>query len=203
MTETARNVLDVSELPSEGFRTRAISWWATLGFMVIEGTSLAICAVTYLYLTRRFEAWPPLRTPPPDLVIPTISFILLLASVPIAMWLSRAARSHDIRGTQRAAAAGSIASVILIIMRALEFNSLNTRWDNDAYGSIVWLTIGFHTTLLLLDFIESFFIGLVFWIGPIEMKHFSDADDDAFYWYFMVAAWTPLYFLIYIVPRIL
>jgi heme/copper-type cytochrome/quinol oxidase subunit 3 len=93
--------------------------------------------------------------------------------------------------------------VVLLIVRALEFNSLNTRWDNDAYGSIVWLTIGFHTTLLLVDFLESFFIGLIFWIGPIEEKHFVDADDDAYYWYFMVASWVPLYFLLYLSPRLL
>ena len=90
----------------------------------------------------------------------------------------------------------------LLILRILEFNSLNTRWDNDAYGSIVWITIGMHSTLLLVDWLESLFIMLIFWLGPVEKKHFSDADDDAFYWYFMVGSWVPLYFLLYLFPRI-
>jgi cytochrome c oxidase subunit III len=30
---------------------------------------------------------------------------------------------------------------------------------------------------------------------------FSDVSDNAFYWYFVVASWLPLYFLIYWVPR--
>ncbi len=203
MTETTRNVLDLSSLETNGFGTRATSWWATLGFMLIEGMTLAVCAGSYLYLTRRFQSWPPLRTPPPDLLVPTISFIALLASVPIARWVSRSARARDVRATAKALAVGSVASMVLLALRALEFSSLNTRWENDAYGSIVWLTIGFHTTLLLVDFVESFFIGMVFWIGPVEKKHFTDADDDAFYWHFMVAAWIPLYFLIYLSPRLL
>ena len=202
MSEETRNVIDVSSLERYGFGPRATSWWATLGFMVVEGTTLAICASSYLYLTRRFQNWPPLRTPPPDLIIPTISVIALLASVLIARQVKRNARAYDIMGTRKWLTIGSVASIVLLILRALEYNSLNTRWENDAYGSIVWITISIHSTLLLVDFFESFFIGLIFWLGPVEKKHFGDADDDAFYWYFMVGSWIPLYFLLYIFPRL-
>jgi heme/copper-type cytochrome/quinol oxidase subunit 3 len=170
--------------------------------MIIEGATLAICAVAYLYLTRRFQSWPPLRTPPPDLIVPTISLVALLSSVPIAAWVSRSARAFDLPQLRKALTAGVAAGFVLLGLRTLEFFSLNTRWDNDAYGSIVWITIGFHTTLLLVDVLESLFIMLIFWLGPVEKKHFSDADDDAFYWYFMVAGWIPLYFLLYIYPRV-
>jgi heme/copper-type cytochrome/quinol oxidase subunit 3 len=202
MAESRRNVLDVSDLPLYGFGPKATSWWATLGFMIIEGATLAICAVAYLYLTRRFQSWPPLRTPPPDLIVPTISLVALLSSVPIAAWVSRSARAFDLPQLRKALTAGVAAGFVLLGLRTLEFFSLNTRWDNDAYGSIVWITIGFHTTLLLVDVLESLFIMLIFWLGPVEKKHFSDADDDAFYWYFMVAGWIPLYFLLYIYPRV-
>ena len=202
MSETTRNVLDVSGLESYQFGPKATSWWATVGFMVIEGMTLAICAAAYLYLTRRFQSWPPLRTPPPDLIIPTISLLALLGSLAIARWISRSARAYDLPALRKALTTSTMVGVVLLTLRALEISSLNTRWDNDAYGSIVWITIGFHSTLLLVDFLESLFIMLIFWIGPVEKKHFSDADDDAFYWYFMVAGWVPLYFLLYIYPRI-
>ena len=32
-------------------------------------------------------------------------------------------------------------------------------------------------------------------------KRFSDVEDNAFYWYFVVATWVPMYVLIYWVPR--
>ena len=202
MTEETRNVIDVSGLEKYGFSTRGTSWWATVGFMVVEGTTLAICAASYLYLTRRFHSWPPLRTPPPDLIIPTISVIALLASVLIARQVRAKAHAFDLTGTRNWLTIGSAATIVLLLLRALEYNSLNTRWENDAYGSIVWITISVHSTLLLVDFLESVFIGLIFWLGPVEKKHFGDADDDALYWYFMVASWIPLYFLLYIFPRL-
>lgn len=203
MSDTPRRVLDVSGLPETDFGPKTVAWWATLAFMVIEGMTLAVCAASYLYLMRRFDAWPPLRTPDPELLIPTISVVALVATIPIALKMKKVAEAYDIAGTRKWTAIACVASVVLLVLRALEFNSLNTRWDSDAYGSIVWITIGFHTTLLLLDFLESFFIGLIFWIGPLEKKHFSDAADDAFYWLFVVGSWVPLYFLLYWGPRVL
>jgi cytochrome c oxidase subunit III len=35
----------------------------------------------------------------------------------------------------------------------------------------------------------------------VERKHFSDAADMTFYWYFMVGAWLPLYVLCFLLPR--
>ena len=40
-----RSLIDVSELPTFVFGRRAITWWGTLGFAAIEGTSLLVCAV--------------------------------------------------------------------------------------------------------------------------------------------------------------
>jgi hypothetical protein len=41
----------------------------------------------------------------------------------------------------------------------------------------------------------------LFWMGPVEKKHFSDAADLAFYWYFMVGIWVPIFILSYLLPR--
>jgi cytochrome c oxidase subunit 3 len=87
-------------------------------------------------------------------------------------------------------------------MRMIELTqSLHVRWDTNAYGSSQWLVLGAHGTLLLMQFVEMGGIALAFWFGNIEQKHFSDADDAAFYWYFMVAAWIPLYVMCFLFPR--
>jgi hypothetical protein len=31
-------------------------------------------------------------------------------------------------------------------------------------------------------------------------KRFADVSDNAFYWYFVVAAWLPIYYLVYWFP---
>ena len=43
-------------------------WWGTLGFMVIEGWTLALLAAMYFYIRQNFLTWPPLRTPLPSLL---------------------------------------------------------------------------------------------------------------------------------------
>jgi len=80
-------------------------------------------------------------------------------------------------------------------------SSLNVRWDANAYGSAQWMILGSHFTLLLIEFIEVAGMALIFWLAPVEEKHFSDAADMGFYWYFMVLSWVPLYVLCFLVPR--
>jgi heme/copper-type cytochrome/quinol oxidase subunit 3 len=36
----------------------------------------------------------------------------------------------------------------------------------------------------------------------VNAKRFSDVSDNAFYWYFVVGAWVPLYALLYGAPRL-
>ena len=42
---------------------------------------------------------------------------------------------------------------------------------------------------------------LIFWLAPVEEKHFSDVNDMTFYWAFMTLGWMPLYLLCFWVPR--
>ena len=39
--------------------------------------------------------------------------------------------------------------------------------------------------------------------GRVEGKRFVDVSENAFYWYFVVASWLPIWFVIYIAPRLL
>src|SRR5918911_744760 len=99
MRET-RVVADVSGLPRNVFGHRSLMWWGTLGFMVIEGTTLFICAVTYFYLRRNFTSWPPQHVWRPGLVVPTIQVVLMLASIIPMLWVDRDSGRLDIRGVR-------------------------------------------------------------------------------------------------------
>ena len=194
--------LDVSELPDEGFGPASGPWWGTLGFMVAEGTTLALCAGSYLYLLRRYEGWPPPGTPRPDLLLPTISVLWLVATLLPAWLLNRAAHREDTAAVTRLLLVGVMVEIIAIALRVQEFNALNVRWDANSYGSIVWWTLGIHTTLLLADLAETGVFAAMFVSGRIEKKHYADAADVAFYWRFVVLAWVPLYVLLFLGPRL-
>ena len=61
MTAPVR-ALDVSTLPTTVFGHRSHMWWGTLGFMLIEGTTLLVCVASYFYLRLNFTTWPKLVT---------------------------------------------------------------------------------------------------------------------------------------------
>ena len=44
-------------------------------------------------------------------------------------------------------------------------------------------------------------VAVLFFTGPIDGKRFMDASENSDYWYFVVASWLPIWFVIYFVPR--
>jgi len=197
-----RPVLDVSGLPDIALGPADIMWWGTLGFVVIEGWTLVLCAVVYLYLTQNFQAWPPQGTPRPSLLVPSIQMGLMLLSLPLITWVQQAARRFELRPVKVGLAIASVLNLAFVLLRCWELlRSLNVKWDTNAYGSAQWLILTMHGTLLLVEVVEVAGTALIFWFGAAEEKHFSDVYDVAFYWQFMIIAWIPLYVLSYWLPR--
>jgi cytochrome c oxidase subunit III len=200
---SGRALIDVSRLPTATFGPRDMMWWGTAGFIMIEGTTLFICAASYLYLRLNFETWPPQHTLRPSLLWPTVQVVLMALSNGPNLLLQRAARALDLRGVRRWVVVEAILGVIFVALRWQEFLSLNVRWDANAYGSIAWATVGFHATLLVLQAVETLVFSAFLFSGRVEEKHFSDAYDSAFYWYFMTGSWIVLYVVVFLSPRLM
>src|ERR687894_2261273 len=95
-----RAVADVSALPRTVFGHRALMWWGTLGFIIIEGITLFICAISYFYLRRNYATSPPEHIYRPDLLIPTIQVALMLASIVPMRAVDRASSRMDLTGVR-------------------------------------------------------------------------------------------------------
>jgi cytochrome c oxidase subunit 3 len=132
-----RPTIDVSELPTVVFGSRDLMWWGTLGFIVIEGFTLAVAAVTYLYLRRNFVGWPPLGTEYPSVLLPTWSAALYLVSLAPAVWVARAAKRLDRGAVGVGLVILSVIAVVFCVLRWFEFVALNVKWNTNAYGTIV------------------------------------------------------------------
>ena len=200
---TARVELNVSRLPTTVFGHRSHMWWGTLGFMLIEGTTFLVCVASYFYLRLNFTTWPPEHTLRPSVFWPTVHVgLMLVSAVPMGL-MDRAARRFDLAGVRRWLLVGCGFAVAFLFLRWQDFLALNVRWDTNAYGSIAWAATGFHGTILVLQVVETLIFTLFMLVGEVEEKHFTDASDTAFYWYFMVGSWVPLYIMLYCSPRFL
>jgi len=198
-----RPTVDVAELPTVTFGHRSLMWWGTLGYMTIEGWTTALLVVSYLYLRQNYDAWPPLRTPYPSLLVPTINLAIMIGSLAPTYLTAVAAKKLDEGGVRRWLLISTIIALPIIVLRWWELWALNTRWDTNAYGSAAWVVVGFHTSLLLLDVADTWGLTLFYFVKKMPPKAFSDTADNSFYWYFTVGIWIPIYLIIYVGPRIL
>ncbi len=197
---TTSNV-DVSRLPTTTFSHRSLAWWGTVGFMAVEATTLFIAVVAYFYLSRNFQTWPPEHTVRPNLFWPTLQVLLLLASLIPTVLADRAAYRIDLQKLRQWFVVMLFFEVASVVIRWQEFLSLNVRWDSNAYGSAAWTLVGLHSTLLLGDLIETAVMTAILFSSRLLDRHFSDATDVTFYWYFLVATWIPIYLIVYLSPR--
>jgi heme/copper-type cytochrome/quinol oxidase subunit 3 len=196
-----RGVFDASTLPSVVFGTRVVTWWGTVGFMITEAATLAACVASYYYIRRNYTTWPPLRTSPPDLFLPTISLVVLLLVIVPNYLFGRAAKKMDRAGTRRWLWVAVITMFVALGLRFAEFNSLNVRWDANAYASVTWMVVFAHFTLLLVDAVETLVFAIMVQRGAAPSRHYPGVAEDAMYSYFMVLVWIPCYVTVYLVPR--
>jgi heme/copper-type cytochrome/quinol oxidase subunit 3 len=200
--KTYARVLDVSETPAVVLGRRASTWWGTVAFIAIEATTLVVCVATYLYVRKNFHHWPPPPLRVPDLLRPSITVSFLALSNIANYWLHQRVRVFNKQGVRIGLLIMSVLAAIAVFLRVYDFRDLNAHWDTNAYASAAWITVAFHSTLLFLEAIETWCFTALFWFGPVEGKHFSDADDNCVYWYFMTLVWIPMYALIYWTPRL-
>jgi heme/copper-type cytochrome/quinol oxidase subunit 3 len=199
----ARPVVDVSALAPGAFGHRSLMWWGTMGLVFIEGTAFALAIAAYFYLRIRTPAWPPSNIAPPWLRWGTLNTIVLLASAVPNQLAKNAAERVDLGATRLWLVVCLVFGVAFNAIRVLEFTTLNVTWTNDAYGSIVWLLLGLHTTHILTDVLDTGVLTALMFIGPLEEKRFVDVSENALYWYFVVLTWLPIYGVIYWAPRVL
>ena len=195
-----RLVLDVSPLPKIAFGHKGLIWWGTVGFMVIEGSMFVMGLVVYLYLRLKVDAWPP-SLPNPQIGFATANLAVVVGScIPNAL-AKRAAEAFDLQKVRLWLLVLTLVGGIALVLRAFEYTQLNCRWDDNAYGSIVWVLLSLHTIHVATDVVDSGVLTTLMFTGPVTERRFVDASENSLYWYFIVAWWIPIYLTIYFAPR--
>jgi heme/copper-type cytochrome/quinol oxidase subunit 3 len=195
-----RVVHNVSSLPTYAFGSRVPMWWGTLGFCALEGMGFAITVAAYFYLMQVNDEWP-LSAPPADYWPGTIFTAVLLASAWPNYIIKKYAIQEDLLKIQRLLLLMSAIGIVLVAIRFLEFRHLNVAWDDNAYGSIIWIILGLHATHIITDLADTLVLTALMHTRHAHGKRFADVEDNAFYWNFVILSWLPLYLLIYWVPR--
>jgi cytochrome c oxidase subunit 3 len=192
--------IDVSHLPDYAFGHRNVMWWGGAALMAIEGMMFALLIVSYVYLKGRSPEWPPGYFAP-VLFWGTLNTGILLSSAIPNHFAKKAAERMDLRRLRLWLAIAIGFGVSFGVIRIFEFSALNVWWDSNAYGSIVWVLLGFHTTHVVTDLLDSISLEVLLFTGPLQNSHFVDAAENSLYWDYVVITWLPVYAFIYLAPR--
>jgi cytochrome c oxidase subunit III len=192
--------VDLSELPDYLFGPGSVGFWGGLAFMLIEGMGFVLAIGAYFYLMPFEREWPPTAPPPPLFWATAGVVVALLSEIPNVL-TSRRAKAQDKRGVQLWITVTALAGVVLLVLRGFEFAAFDVRWDTNAYGSIVWALLIMHFLDLITDVYDSIVLAALVFLKPVDGRKFSDVDDNALFWHFIVVTWVVVYVIVYWVPR--
>ena len=194
---------DLADLPTHKFGPSSLTWWGIIAFMVIEGGFFMLTFAAYFFLMGHEQGWPPEGRQAPDVLAGTLfTIVIILSEIPNTM-IKKAARAGDIPAIRRLILVMTAVGAILLVIRGFEFNSLNCRWTDDAYGSIIWALLLLHTTHLITDWGDTVVLGaLIYTPVAYEGRRQVDVDENSLYWRYVWLLWIPIYLMIYWVPRL-
>lgn len=194
---------DLADLPTHKFGPSSLTWWGIIAFMVIEGGFFMLTFAAYFFLMGHEQGWPPEGRQAPNLLAGTLfTIVILLSEFPNTL-IKKAAREGDVPAIRKLIVVMVGVGVVLLAIRGFEFNSLNCRWTDDAYSSIIWAILLLHTTHLMTDWGDTVVLAaLMYTPVAYEGRRQVDVDENSLYWRYVWLLWIPIYVLIYWVPRL-
>ena len=176
-------------------------WWGVAGAVAIEAAVVANLLTSYFYLMAQNEDWPPDGADPPDLLWATIVlFILPLSSVTM-WWAGKGADADRKRQLAWGVTLSCLLATVALIFRGLQFASYDIRWDEHAYGSILWAITGFHFTHVVSAILGTAVVAVLAWRDYFTPERQLGVVVDTLYWYFVAGVFVPIYLVLYWAPR--
>jgi cytochrome c oxidase subunit I+III len=196
--------IDATALRDQGFRHHAPRWWGSPLVILLEGAGFVALIVTYFYVRRSFDTWPPTGILAPDLGVSTANVVVLVVSI-VPMWhvAHLALRFEKPRVLGFWLLLCVIFGVTAAVLRVMEFKGVHTRWNSNAYGAIVWAILAVHFAHILAATLETLVLGILMLRGPVEDLHFVDITTNAVYWYFVALSWVAFYAIAFLGPRLM
>lgn len=181
--------------------SRATGWWGVLLLVVIEAAVFSTLIVSYFYLFSGATVWPPDGISPPELTLPLINLVILLACAAPVLWADRSIRRGDQRGLLVGYAVVIVMGTIFLILKYIEYSGLAYRWDTNAYSSIVWTVTGFHSAHVLIVLLKTATILALATRGYFGARRHVAIQGNTLYWLFLIGVWIPLFATLYLFPN--
>jgi cytochrome c oxidase subunit III len=194
--------LDGEALSSQLTGLKSPIIWGVLLLIAIEGTLLALFIVSYFYLQLGADAWPPPTVTNPDLLVPTLGQVLMLASA-LPVWFAlRDLPRGNVRGLVLGLPVGIFLALGYLVLTAMQYAARDYLWDDHVYGSLDWTMGGYaalHVVVVVLAGVVVWALGLR---GHFGRDRYTGVQALALYWLFAAAGSLAFYVVQYLSPRL-
>jgi cytochrome c oxidase subunit III len=168
-------------------------------FLVAEGMIFGGLFVAYLTFRAVTPNWQPEGSPKPELLLPSINTIILIASSFVIHNADTAIKKNDLKGLRTWFLATVAMGSLFIGAQLYEYFHLEFGLRTNVFASTFYVLTGFHGLHVL--------FGLVLMLGvlwrSLKPGHYSSTshfgvEAAEIYWHFVDVIWIVLFVLLYL-----
>ncbi|MGE5464469.1 MAG: cytochrome c oxidase subunit I [Syntrophothermus sp.] len=178
-------------------------YYGMIVLCLVEAAELGGTILAYFYLRAGNHDWPPGDLPLPQLLIPTIGTLLLLASVIPSSMEDKAIKKNDIGRVITLMMMTILLQVGFIAVFWLHLKSLTFKWDDNAYASVYWISIILTLIFTGGTVFEGIYIVIQAMRGQYDKERHWALDADGISNYAGAAQWILIYLTLFISPYIM
>jgi cytochrome c oxidase subunit III len=194
-------VIDGLTLPRHASGPTSTNWWGVIFVEIIILTIFGALLSSYFFLMSGHLEWPPNGISVPDLFLPTIKTLFLVAAVLPMWWSVRSIRRGNQLQLKLSLLIGFILGSIFLVLTVIYYSGVTYNWATNAYGSIVWTIVGFFLLILIAGLLKSALVAIAAYRGFFDEKRYIAVETNALYWYFLAGIWVVAYVMLYWSPR--
>jgi heme/copper-type cytochrome/quinol oxidase subunit 3 len=187
-------------LPTEVSGSRSVGWWGVICLLLNEIVLFASLIASYLYLRFNSPTWPPAGVEKPELVLPAIMTVILLAS---SVFMQLAERGIK-QGEQNRLRIGLLIAfglaLVFLGLQVWEYTHSDVLPNDNAYGSLFFAITGIHGIHVLLAVLMNGYLQVRARLGHFSARRFQGIENVTLYWHFVDAVWLLIVLTLYLSP---
>jgi cytochrome c oxidase subunit III len=195
VAESRRSLMHLELNPNE---LKAPVWWGMVWLIIIEVVFFVGLIATYFYLRYYASEWPLGGISRPDMLLPTISALVLFASSAPMYWADSGIKKGNVGQLKIGLVISFILGGIFLALKYVEYSGYDYNWATNAYGSITWTIAGFHSAHVTSVMLKVAVVFTAASRGYFSAERNLGVQLNGLYWHFVVAIWVPLFFTLYL-----
>lgn len=176
-----------------------LSWWGTILAVISVGMFLSAILFAYAFLSLRDGGWPPDGVERPDLLVPSVATVVLLASGLPAYLAQRAAKARNGLLLQVTAVGAALLGTAHIVLQVSTYTDLPMQPDEHAYGSVFILLLVLHHLLLASGVVGFVMAAVQVWGRPGE-RLIGTTKGLVLWWFGLLGFWVLVFATLYVSP---